>query len=31
VGNSPRQFRQVIDNEITRWAPIIKALDLKIN
>ena len=31
VGNSPRQFRQVIDNEITRCAPIIKALDLKIN
>ena len=31
VGNSPRQFRQVIDNEITRWALIIKALDLKIN
>jgi tripartite-type tricarboxylate transporter receptor subunit TctC len=31
VGNSPTQFRQVIDNEITRWAPIIKALDLRIN
>jgi tripartite-type tricarboxylate transporter receptor subunit TctC len=31
VGNSPPQFRAVIENEITRWAPVIKALDLKIN
>jgi len=31
VGNSPAQFRTVIDSEITRWAPIIKAGDVKIN
>ncbi len=31
VGNSPAQFRKVIDSEITRWAPIIKAGDVKIN
>ena len=31
VGNSPAQFRAVIENEIARWAPVIKALDLKIN
>lgn len=31
VGNSPAQFRTIIDNEITRWAPIIKAGDVKIN
>ena len=31
VGNSPAQFRAVIDGEITRWAPIIKAADVKIN
>lgn len=31
VGNSPAAFRTVIDNEITRWAPVIKAADVKIN
>jgi len=31
VGNSPAQFRAVIDAEIARWAPIIKAADVKIN
>ena len=31
VGNSPEQFRAVIDAEVARWAPIIKAADVKIN
>jgi tripartite-type tricarboxylate transporter receptor subunit TctC len=31
IGNSPAQFRAVIDGEITRWSPVIKAIDLKIN
>jgi tripartite-type tricarboxylate transporter receptor subunit TctC len=31
VGNSPAEFRRLIDNEIARWAPVIKARDLKIN
>jgi tripartite-type tricarboxylate transporter receptor subunit TctC len=31
VGNSPAQFRAVIDAEISRWEPIIKAGDVKIN
>jgi tripartite-type tricarboxylate transporter receptor subunit TctC len=31
VGNSPAQFRAVIDAEILRWEPIIKAADVKIN
>lgn len=32
VGNSPAQFRAVIDSEIERWAPIIKAANVqKIN
>ena len=31
VGNSPAQFRAVIDAEISRWEPIIKAADVKIN
>ena len=31
VGNSPAQFRAVIDAEISRWAPIIKAANIKIN
>jgi tripartite-type tricarboxylate transporter receptor subunit TctC len=31
VGNSPAEFRAVIDAEITRWEPIIKAADVKIN
>jgi tripartite-type tricarboxylate transporter receptor subunit TctC len=31
VGNSPEQFRAVIEGEIARWSPVIKAIDLKIN
>ena len=31
VGNSPAEFRAVIDREIARWSPVIKAIDLKIN
>jgi tripartite-type tricarboxylate transporter receptor subunit TctC len=32
VGNSPEQFRAVIDAEITRWEPVIKAANIqKIN
>jgi tripartite-type tricarboxylate transporter receptor subunit TctC len=31
VGNSPAEFRAVIDSEIVRWSPIIKAGNVKIN
>jgi tripartite-type tricarboxylate transporter receptor subunit TctC len=31
VGNTPAEFRGVIDREIVRWAPVIKAINLKIN
>ncbi len=31
IGNSPAQFRANINAEITRWAPVIKAADIKIN
>jgi tripartite-type tricarboxylate transporter receptor subunit TctC len=31
IGNSPVQFRAAIEGEVARWAPIIKAIDLKIN
>lgn len=31
VGNSPEEFRAVIDREIERWAPVIKAADVKVN
>jgi tripartite-type tricarboxylate transporter receptor subunit TctC len=31
VGNSPEEFRAVINGEIKRWGPIIKAADVKIN
>src|SRR5262249_21369954 len=31
VGNSPAEFRKVIDREIARWSPVIKAIDLRIN
>ncbi|MCC6777879.1 MAG: tripartite tricarboxylate transporter substrate binding protein [Hyphomicrobiales bacterium] len=31
VGNTPAEFRAVIDREIARWAPVIKAIDLRIN
>jgi tripartite-type tricarboxylate transporter receptor subunit TctC len=31
IGNSPTEFRAVIDREIARWSPVIKATDIKIN
>lgn len=31
VGNSPEEFRAVIDSEISRWSPIIKTGNVKIN
>ena len=31
IGNSPAEFRAVIDREIVRWSPVIKAIDLRIN
>jgi tripartite-type tricarboxylate transporter receptor subunit TctC len=31
VGNSPTEFRARIDGEIARWAPVIKAANIKIN
>ena len=31
VGNSPAEFLAVIAGEIARWAPVIKAIDLRIN
>jgi tripartite-type tricarboxylate transporter receptor subunit TctC len=31
VGNSPEEFRAVIDGEIARWAPVIKAANVKVN
>jgi tripartite-type tricarboxylate transporter receptor subunit TctC len=31
VGNSPSAFRQVIESEIARWAPIVRAADVKVN
>jgi len=31
VGNSPAEFRARIDSEIGRWAPVIKAADVKVN
>ncbi|HEX3859048.1 MAG TPA: tripartite tricarboxylate transporter substrate binding protein [Pseudolabrys sp.] len=31
VGNSPQEFRAVIDKEIARWAPVIKAANVKVN
>ena len=31
VGNSPAEFRTMIDNEIARWSPIIKAGNVTIN
>jgi tripartite-type tricarboxylate transporter receptor subunit TctC len=31
VGNSPEEFRARIDGEIARWAPVIKAANIKIN
>jgi tripartite-type tricarboxylate transporter receptor subunit TctC len=31
VGNAPAEFRAVIERESARWAPVIKAIDLRIN
>ena len=31
IGNSPAEFRARIDSEIVRWAPVIKAADVKVN
>jgi tripartite-type tricarboxylate transporter receptor subunit TctC len=31
VGSSPEEFRALIQNEIARWAPVIKAADVKVN
>jgi tripartite-type tricarboxylate transporter receptor subunit TctC len=31
IGNSPAEFRAVIEREIARWAPVIKTIDLRIN
>ncbi len=31
VGNTPTAFRKVIEDEIIRWSPVIKAGDVKIN
>jgi tripartite-type tricarboxylate transporter receptor subunit TctC len=31
VGNSPQQFRAVIDAEVARWAPVIKAANVKLD
>jgi tripartite-type tricarboxylate transporter receptor subunit TctC len=31
VGNSPAEFRARIDSEIVRWAPVIRAADVKVN
>jgi tripartite-type tricarboxylate transporter receptor subunit TctC len=31
VGSTPEQFRALIDGEIARWAPVIKAANIKVN
>ena len=31
VGSTPEQFRALIDGEIARWAPVIKAANVKVN
>jgi tripartite-type tricarboxylate transporter receptor subunit TctC len=31
IGNSPAEFRARIDSEIVRWAPVIKAANIKVN
>jgi len=31
VGSSPAQFRALMNGEINRWAPVIKAADVKVN
>ena len=31
VGSTPEEFRARIDGEIARWAPVIKAANIKVN
>jgi tripartite-type tricarboxylate transporter receptor subunit TctC len=31
VGSTPEEFRARIDGEIARWAPVIKAANVKVN
>lgn len=31
VGSTPEQFRATIDSEVSRWAPVIKAANVKVN
>ena len=31
AGSTPEQFRALIDGEIARWAPVIKAANVKVN
>ena len=31
IGNTPAEFRARIDGEIARWAPVIKAANIKVN
>jgi tripartite-type tricarboxylate transporter receptor subunit TctC len=31
IGNTPAEFRARIDGEIVRWAPVIRAADIKVN
>lgn len=31
VGSSPAEFRALINSEVARWAPVIKAADVKVN
>jgi tripartite-type tricarboxylate transporter receptor subunit TctC len=31
VGGTPEEFRALIDREVERWAPVIKASDVKVN
>jgi tripartite-type tricarboxylate transporter receptor subunit TctC len=31
IGNTPAEFRARIEGEIARWAPVIKAADVKVN
>jgi tripartite-type tricarboxylate transporter receptor subunit TctC len=31
VGSSPEDFRALIDREVVRWAPVIKAANVKVN
>ncbi len=31
VGSTPAEFRARIDGEIARWAPVIKAADVRVN